>query len=50
MLIVSIVIVQVVRGQELELLWIETLMMALAHCFEHNHPFVLRLVVPERIR
>jgi hypothetical protein len=33
LLIVGVVIVQVVRGQEIELLWAETLMIALAHYF-----------------
>ena len=33
LLIVAVVIVQLVRGQEVELLWAETLMIALAHYF-----------------
>jgi hypothetical protein len=33
LLIVAVVIVQMVRGQEVELLWTETLMIALAHYF-----------------
>ena len=32
-LIVAVVIVQVVRGQEIETLWVETLLIALAHYF-----------------
>jgi hypothetical protein len=33
LLIVAVVLVQVARGREVELLWTETLMIALAHYF-----------------
>jgi hypothetical protein len=38
LLIVAVVIAQVVRGQEVELLWIGTLLMALAHYFTARRP------------
>src|SRR5215471_17558646 len=50
-LIVSVVIVQVVRGEEVEPLWTETLMIALAHYFTSRRfidlaPDVIRRLEP----
>jgi hypothetical protein len=52
LLIVAVVIVQVVRGQEVELLWAETLMVALAHYFTSRRslnlpPDVIRRLAAE---
>jgi hypothetical protein len=51
-LIVAVVIVQLVRGQEVELLWAETLMIALAHYFTSRRsidlpPDVIRRLAAE---
>jgi len=52
LLIVAVVIAQVVRGQEVELLWAETLMIALAHYFTSRRfvnlpPDVIRRLAAE---
>ena len=52
LLIVAVVIVQLVRGQEVELLWAETLMIALAHYFTSRRslnlpPDVIRRLAAE---
>jgi hypothetical protein len=52
LLIVAVVIVQLGRGREVELLWTETLMIALAHYFTSRRfiklpPEVIRLLVEE---
>jgi hypothetical protein len=52
LLIVAVVIVQVVRGQEIELLWAATLMIALAHYFASRRfinlpPDVIRRLAEE---
>jgi len=52
LLIVAVVIVQVVRGQEIELLWAETLLIALAHYFTSRRfinlpPDVIRRLAEE---
>jgi hypothetical protein len=48
-LTVAVVIVQLVRGQEVELLWIETLMMALAHYFTSRRAINLPTDVIRRL-
>lgn len=52
LLIVAVVVAQVVRGQELELLWAETLLIALAHYFTSRRfinlpPDVIRKMAQE---